>query len=67
MNTVWLFIFLLATPLNLLSGEAASIENVEYDYAMARQKGVRKSISDIIVASINEFETKKKHYFVQTV
>ena len=38
MNTVWLFIFLLATPLNLLSGEAASIENVEYDYAMARQK-----------------------------
>ena len=40
MNTVWVFIFLLASPLSLLSSAAPSVENAEYDYedVVARQK-----------------------------
>ena len=38
MNTVWLFILLLASPLSLLSRAATSIENDEYEDVVARQK-----------------------------
>ena len=40
MNTVWVFVFLLASPLSLLSRAAPSVENAEFVYedVVARQK-----------------------------